>query len=313
MRHRVIKKLGASLMLASCISCLYAGDLPIQADSENEFPFPILEEQNASDEQRFPYLPALETPKTQWPALFQTPITPSQSLPARDLDAQFSQMDALPAPPVIAIIIDDVGYNRRGMEETLALPLPVVLAILPQTPYAKKAAHKAYLQQRVTILHAPMENERALKLGPGGLYAAMDELEFKQTLRADLDSVPHVRGANNHMGSLLTTQLDHMTWVMDVMAERNLFFIDSLTNAQSVAYQTAKARGIKTLTRDVFLDNVRSSEAINKQFDRLLEKAHKYGRAVAIGHPYPETTAYLKQRLAQPLSAQLVGLEGLLE
>lgn len=300
-------------MLASFLGGAHASDLPTVEQATKDFPFPVLEPQNsASNDGQYPYLSSPVDEKIAWPTLFQTP-TSDREAPLQVDAHQLSEMDSLPAPPVIAIVIDDVGYNRQGMEASLALPLPVMLAILPKTPYAKKAAQKAYLQQRATILHAPMENQRELKLGPGGLYAKMDEQEFKQILRADLDSVPHVRGVNNHMGSLLTALSPQMEWVMDVMSERSLFFIDSLTNAQSVAFKTAKRRGVKTLTRDVFLDNVRTEAAIDKQFQRLLEAAHKKGRAVAIGHPYPETTAYLRSRLSQPLSATLVEIETLLE
>lgn len=288
----------------------------LQADVQDAepMPFPVLDRSTSQTLNHFPYLtPDLDEAPT-WPPLFKKPAeksAPKLPMVTKHL-APMSDMDAMPAPPKIAVIIDDVGYNRRGMEETLALPLPVVLAILPETPYAQKTAKRAQLQERTTILHAPMENERELKLGPGGLYVRMGEEEFKQTLRTDLDNVPHVKGVNNHMGSLLTTHRQHMQWVMDVMAERSLFFIDSLTSSQSVAYAEASARGIPTITRDVFLDNVRSEQAIGLQFERLLKHAHQHGSAVAIGHPYPETTAYLQQRLQQPLSAQLVTIDHLL-
>ncbi|SBS35435.1 Divergent polysaccharide deacetylase [Marinomonas aquimarina] len=290
---------------------------PLHADIEDaeSIPFPVLDATPSDKSSVFPYLTPRSDDAPQWPPLFKSPAP--ETLPrgpvASKRIAPMSEMDALPAPPKIAVIIDDVGYNRRGMEETLALPLPVVLAILPETPYAKKTAQRAHLQERITILHAPMENERELKLGPGGLYVRMEEEEFKQTLRADLDNVPYVKGVNNHMGSLLTTQGQHMAWVMDIMTERSLFFIDSLTSAQSVAHTQASERGIPTLIRDVFLDNVRTEEAIHRQFQQLLTRAHQRGSAVAIGHPYPETTAYLQQRLNQPLSAQLVTIDHLLK
>lgn len=314
MQHRLLKYLGASVLLASCQGS-WAADIPSSKTASKDFPFPVLEQHQSEQANLFPLLPPKqqETDKPSWPPMFAPPEDkPKLALDKGSQSRQFSEMDAMPKQPNIAVIIDDVGYNRRGMEETLALPLKVVLAILPETPFGAKTAHKAYLQQRVTILHAPMENQRELKLGPGGLYANMDEQLFKQTLRDDLDSVPYVKGVNNHMGSLLTTQTPQMEWVMDVMSERSLFFIDSLTNAQSVAYDIAKQRGIPTVTRDVFLDNVRTEEAIDRQFQRLIDKAHKYGSAVAIGHPYPETTAYLKKRLNEPMSVELVGVERLL-
>lgn len=309
MMHKTFLKWGlASVVLAS--SVVFAVD---QVDS-GSMPFPVLDQNEPKNMGQFPYVVPLSDSKPQWPPLFKQPeVSTSPVGMTKKLPAKMSEMDALPEPPKIAVIIDDVGYNRRGMEASLALPLPVVLAILPQTPFGERAAKRAHLQERTAILHAPMENKRELKLGPGGLYANMDEQTFKQTLNADLDSTPYVKGVNNHMGSLLTAQSQQMEWVMDVMAERSLFFIDSLTNPQSVAHKIALERGIRTVTRDVFLDNVRTPNAINRQFERLLKRAHKQGSAIAIGHPYPETMQFLQQRLNQPLSAHLVGINTLLK
>ncbi|WCN10679.1 divergent polysaccharide deacetylase family protein [Marinomonas mediterranea] len=216
--------------------------------------------------------------------------------------------------PRISIIIDDLGYNRRGMESSLNLPVEVALAILPHTPFGKKTALKSIEQNRVTLLHAPMENQRELKLGPGGLYASMGEEEFKSVLRDDLASLPGIKGVNNHMGSLLTTDSQAMNWVMQVIGDRSLFFVDSVTSADSVAYTMALRHSINTTKRDVFLDNIRSEKKIEQQFLKLIQLAHQNGHAIAIGHPYPETMAYLSKRLADlsKLSVRLVPIDELM-
>ncbi|GGN29681.1 MULTISPECIES: divergent polysaccharide deacetylase family protein [Marinomonas] len=212
--------------------------------------------------------------------------------------AKMLAVDVHPKMPQIAILIDDLGYSRDGMESSLLLPTEVALAILPSTPFALQTALTSQKQRRITLLHAPMENQRELKLGPGGLYASMTEEELKSTLSKDLDSLPGIQGVNNHMGSLLTTKVHSMEWVMETLKDRSLFFIDSLTSAQSVAKKTAQEYGLRTVGRDVFLDNIRTEEAIDKQFSRLIKLAKRHGSALAIGHPYPETTAYLKKRLS---------------
>lgn len=214
------------------------------------------------------------------------------------IPSEISDVDKRPYSPIIAILIDDLGYNRQGMDGSLMLPTEVALAILPSTPFALQTALRAQQQKRTTLLHAPMENQRALKLGPGGLYASMSEHELKTTLNQSLDSLPGIQGANNHMGSLLTTDAQSMKWVMEVLQGRSMFFIDSLTSPKSVAKQTAEEYRLKTVSRDVFLDNIRTEQAIDKQFMRLLKLARRQGSALAIGHPYPETTRYLSQRLA---------------
>lgn len=201
--------------------------------------------------------------------------------------------------PTITIIIDDLGYNRRGMEESLSLPVEVALAILPHTPFSKKTALAATEQARTIMLHVPMENERELKLGPGGLYKHMNEAELKKTLKEGIESVPGVTGINNHMGSLLTQDKEKMKWVMEVIQPLELFFVDSLTSPNSVALANANHFNLTTTIRDVFLDNVQNEKAIDRQFRRLIAIAKKRGRALAIGHPYPTTMSYLSKRLAK--------------
>lgn len=229
--------------------------------------------------------------------------------------AKMLAVDVHPKMPRIAILIDDLGYNRQGMESSLALPYEVALAILPETPFALPTALTAKEQGRITLLHAPMENQRELKLGPGGLYANMTEHQLKATLNKDLDGLPGIQGVNNHMGSLLTTKADSMKWVMEVLEGRSLFFIDSLTSPKSVAKKTAQEYGLKTVSRDVFLDNIRTEKAIDKQFSRLIKRARRHGSALAIGHPYPETMAYLKKRLnhLEADGVRLVRLSDVLE
>jgi|GEM_PF-928987 len=201
--------------------------------------------------------------------------------------------------PTITIIIDDLGYNRRGMEESLALPVEVALAILPHTPFSKKTANAATEQERTIMLHVPMENERELKLGPGGLYRNMGEAELKATLKKGIESVPGISGINNHMGSLLTQDVESMKWVMEVIQPMELFFVDSLTSPNSVALAKALKFNLTTTIRDVFLDNVQEEKAIDRQFQRLLAIARKRGKALAIGHPYPSTMSYLSKRLGE--------------
>jgi uncharacterized protein len=213
-----------------------------------------------------------------------------------------------PATPVVAIIIDDLGNRLSWDRRALALPGPVALSFLPHTPYAKKLAGKAHAGGKEIMLHLPMESESGQKLGPGGLTLHMTEQQLQQTTRKALESVPHVSGLNNHMGSLLTRHPGAMSWLMDVVKEHGgLFFVDSRTSGRTVANRVALEKRLPTVRRDVFLDNIRKQSAIRKEFRRLLRLARKRGYAVGIGHPYPETMQVLKQELSR-LSASGIQL-----
>lgn len=98
-----------------------------------------------------------------------------------------------------------------------------------------------------------------------------------------------------------------MQWLMEEVSKRRLFFIDSRTTAKSVAAKTARSNGIPSMSRDVFLDHIRTPEAVNEAFDTLVRHAKRNGHAVGIGHPHSITLEMLEARLPE-LRAQGIRL-----
>jgi len=199
----------------------------------------------------------------------------------------------------ISIIIDDLGYSWKEARRVTRLPGPVACAILPHTRFGKKIARLARQQGKEVLLHLPMESSQKDKdAGPGKLDSTMSDLEIRITIDYGLETVPDATGINNHMGSLLTQSHEYMDRLMRVIQKKKgFFFVDSLTSPRSVAAQAARNHGLPHLVRDIFLDNTRDEQFIEKQFDRLLQLAHQRKHVLAIGHPYPETIAVLERRL----------------
>ena len=210
-----------------------------------------------------------------------------------------------PAPaedsaPRIAIIIDDIGDRVAEGKRAVSLPGPVAMAFLPHTPYAAELAREAHRRQKTVMLHLPLQATNGKALGPGGIELDTTEIEFRRILEGNLAAIPHVEGVNNHMGSLLTRHPGHMAWLMRSLREdHELFFVDSYTHKDSVALQLAAENGLRTTRRDVFLDNEPTPDAILAEFERLVEMARKNGHAVGIGHPYPQTMAFLAEHLPE--------------
>ena len=204
--------------------------------------------------------------------------------------------------PVLALVIDDLGYSFEPGRKALELSGDHTYAILPDAVYSRKLARHAYQLDREVILHLPMQsiNSNAAH-EPGALNEAMDEDELTLKVHSLLASVPHIRGVNNHMGSHLTEYDFFMRPVMDSIRSYNpsLYFLDSRTSPRSVAYSQALEAGLDTISRDVFLDNELSLEAINRQYDIWLAQAREQGFAIAIGHPHANTLEVLQKRLAE--------------
>ena len=205
--------------------------------------------------------------------------------------------------PKVILIIDDLGDNYRLAKRIVDLPAKINLAFLPNTPFAKKLAQQGYQKGHDIMLHFPMEaTTRPDLLGKGALTHQHSKEQAEQLFQANLEQIPHVVGFNNHMGSLMTQSTDHMRWVMDYAARRNLFFVDSRTIASSVAIDQALQQGVPSLGRDVFLDPVSDSITSEQQLMRALSIADKKGQVVVIGHPYRSTIELLEREL--PFIAQ---------
>ncbi len=206
----------------------------------------------------------------------------------------------LSAAPRVAIIIDDLGNDLEAGRRVARLPAAVTCSFLPATPYGAMLARLAHALDKEVMLHLPMDSIDDRPLGRHGLTVGMTRKQFMASLRHDLDAIPHVIGVNNHMGSLLTQLPENMVWLMAELRRRGLYFIDSRTTRATVAQDTARSFGIVSGRRDVFLDNVPTVEAVDRQFDKLLAMARRRGRAIAIGHPYPATVEVLERRLRRP-------------
>ena len=194
----------------------------------------------------------------------------------------------------LAIIIDDIGYNKKNSERAAQLSGAFTLSVLPFTPFASSSAQLAHRNHKELMLHVPMSNLKNLPLGKGGLNSQMDKPTLLAILRKDLDDVPFIKGINNHMGSRLTQVPTAMAWVMEELKQRELYFVDSRTTALTVALETAQHYRVPSIKRDVFLDDEPTVAAITRQLQLALTIANRQGVAVAIGHPYPATLSVLE-------------------
>jgi polysaccharide deacetylase 2 family uncharacterized protein YibQ len=202
-----------------------------------------------------------------------------------------------PLSPTLVIIIDDLGYHLDNGLAFVRLPVKLNLAILPHTANAQVLAQMAAAEGKEVLLHAPMSNVQNQPMGPGALTPQLGEQKFRDILSNSLASMPYARGINNHMGSELTTMRQPMEWLMDEVSKRGLYFVDSRTTGKTLAAQVATEKQVPTLSRQVFLDNIPTRDAIDRKFRSFLDLAQKNHLAVAIGHPYPETLAYLREVL----------------
>lgn len=200
----------------------------------------------------------------------------------------------------IAIVIDDIGHDEKVFRKFVDLGIPLTFSILPGERFSTNIANEARHLDYEIILHLPMEPHSSLKNpGNGALSLKMSRDEMLQQLSRDIEAIPYIVGVNNHMGSLLTENRVAMNILLEEIHRKGLFFLDSKTSPDSVAYEIAKSIGLKSGQRDVFLDNSPDIEYIKGQIDKVIKIAKRNGEATAIGHPRPETVAALREKMPE--------------
>jgi polysaccharide deacetylase 2 family uncharacterized protein YibQ len=201
--------------------------------------------------------------------------------------------------PKIAIILDDWGYGPKNLPYLKSIKQNFTIAVLPGHNYSVKAAEEAHMNGKGVMLHLPMQPEGKVPLEKDTIMADMSRDQIVNMVDRLAGEIPYFNGVNNHMGSLVTEKKDVMVTILDVLKERNYFFVDSLTSAKTVAYKTALEEGVHAGKRNVFIDNKKESSYNEAQINQLEKLAKKQGWAIGIGHDDPVTLKTLSRMMPQ--------------
>jgi len=200
-----------------------------------------------------------------------------------------------------AIVIDDMGGDLEAVHKLLALDCPLTFSVLPHLPYAQVTAQDAHRRGLEVMLHLPMEPDAGAPVSPGegAIFVGMNAAQVQRVVQNDLASVPYVAGVNNHMGSRATKDTALMAEVMKILADHQLYFIDSRTTAATVALEVARRRHLPAFYRTVFLDDRETVADTLGQLRKFRHTVEQEGVALAIGHPYATTIAALAKFLPE--------------
>jgi hypothetical protein len=198
---------------------------------------------------------------------------------------------------VIGIIIDDFGYrNDKVSDGFLKLNAKMTYAVIPGHSYSSLFGRKAVDAGYEVVVHMPLENTgKTFGEEEFVLLTSMKEDEMIKRLNKALDEIPTAIGMNNHQGSKASADSSVVISIAKVIKERNLFFIDSRTTAESIIESTMESLNIPTARRNVFLDNDDEEEKIIAQLMELAQKASELGFAIGIGHVKPKTLSVLEK------------------
>ncbi|MDD2265259.1 divergent polysaccharide deacetylase family protein [Sulfuricurvum sp.] len=193
----------------------------------------------------------------------------------------------------LVIIMDDVSY-AHDVKAIQSTGLPLVMSFLPPSSRHPDSALLAK-QQHMYMVHLPLEAMAFDEVEPNTLTIESTEDEIEKRLSILKQLYPHAHYMNNHTGSKFTSDPEAMDRLIRVMQKEGLQFVDSRTIATTKGREATAKYGMRYLVRDVFLDDKDGVENVKKQIKEAVEKAKRYGTAIAIGHPRVDTIEALKE------------------
>ena len=196
--------------------------------------------------------------------------------------------------PRIAVVMDDMGYDRLNSAKAVNLPAAVALSYLLHAPDVQRQVRVARLRGHPVMLHLPMEAP-SHKGRPGTNVLALKDSEriLRERLTRLLGSFDGYIGVNNHMGSRFTRDPRRMKIVLSELRRRGLFFVDTRTSNRSMGGETARQTRVAYAVRDVFIDHDPEPEKIRARLAETERVAQRNGSAIAIAHPRTMTMELL--------------------
>jgi polysaccharide deacetylase 2 family uncharacterized protein YibQ len=188
----------------------------------------------------------------------------------------------------LAVILDDFGQARSGIDEIMSYEEPITFAVMPLLEYSTEDAENALKNGHEVIIHIPLQSQRndiASWVGPYVININFTKDEIIKRIDDFCKSMPQAKGANIHMGALGSTDEKVVYAMLSRLNQKNMFFIDSKTHPQSVCEKIAAEIGIPFYENDIFLEiDGHTKEAVKKRLLRAAEIARKTGECMAIGH-----------------------------
>ncbi len=187
---------------------------------------------------------------------------------------------------LIALIIDDFGYQYNStIKDFFNISAELSYSVIPGTRYSSKIVEEIKRRNCELILHLPMEPiKQQYKREELIILSDMNKYQINRVIQKAFNDITGAVGVNNHMGSKITEDRDIMKIILKRIKQKELFFIDSRTSANSVAFDVAQELNIPSAKRDVFIDTENNKDTIKDRLWQLAVIAEKRGYAIGIGH-----------------------------
>ena len=219
--------------------------------------------------------------------------TPKEKLLNKPVIQEVSKKESYFGKPKLAIIIDDVSFER-DVKAVKSLHLNVTMSFLPPNRIHPESADLAS-REPFYMVHLPMEAMHFAGSEPITLKADDSQETISHRVDTIVTLFPRVHYINNHTGSKFTSNKSAVIKLINALSAHNITFVDSRTIGATKVPEVMRSEGKRYIGRDVFLDHTMDVAYVKGQIREAVKVAKSRGYAIAIGHPHPNTIEALRE------------------
>lgn len=183
--------------------------------------------------------------------------------------------------PKIALIITNLGLNRRSTELAITLPKQCALGFLPYTKTLKPLLNKAQSKGHEVYLYLPLQTSNSFESqGKHVLSTKLPPEEIALRLQIILNSHMKYDGVYSNYKEVFTDNIKASMSIFDQIADKNLIFIMGKGRTDKVEKHFKMHNNI--IASNIVLDEEVDKKSIKGKLEDLAKLAEKNG--VALGY-----------------------------
>ncbi|MDC0864982.1 divergent polysaccharide deacetylase family protein [Rickettsiaceae bacterium] len=196
--------------------------------------------------------------------------------------------------PKIAIIVTNLGINRKSTESAMTLPIECGFGFLPYTNNLKPLLHKAKAEGYEIYLYLPLASDNIPnKKKKYSLSSNLSNTENLSRLDAILNSQSNYDGVYSSYKEIFTSNTKSLDMLHEALDTRNLSLVFGKGTAKNTI--NSKKTNSNIINPDLIIDTKQDEEFITAQLENLVEIAKKNGTALGYANGFPITIETIKK------------------
>lgn len=198
--------------------------------------------------------------------------------------------------PQIAIIISNLGLNKRTTELALFLPKQIGFGFLPYTTTLRSSMNQAQIKGHEIYLYLPLEGDMINNHYKA--YTLMNNMSVEENMRKfnnTLNSQNHYTGVYSSTKEVFTDNKSIMFSILSQMLNKDLVFI--LGKPQNPMHYMQDQDNV--INTDIIIDSEADEIEIKNNLNQLIKHAKKYNTALGYSQGYAITINILHEWLKE--------------